>query len=146
MRSSIIARFRQFLVYFIIGGFVGVVGIGIREAVALLLPDTPAWYATSVGIAYGASILASFSLHSRITFAGALNGRGTAASFTKFSIIAVIGLITSIVLAPAIRYGLRFDALFGARGAFLAFVIACLLVSVISYLLNASFTFSSSRE
>jgi len=146
MLSTITARFCQFLVYFVIGGVVGVVSIGIRGVVALLIPDTPTWYAASVGIAYGASIMLSFSLHRRITFAGALDGRGTVAPLSKFGIIAMIGLIASTLLAPAIRYGLRFDALFGGRGAFVAFVLACLLVSVISYLLNALFTFTPSRD
>jgi putative flippase GtrA len=88
-------RFRQFLVYFVVGGAVGVAGIGIRETVALFLPDTPAWYTASVGIAYGASILLSFSLHRRITFRGALDGRGTAAPLSKFGIIAIISLVTA---------------------------------------------------
>ena len=140
--ASMSRRFRQFLVYFVVGGFVGVAGIGIREAVALFLPDTPAWYAATVGIAYGASILLSFSLHRRITFAGALDGRGTAIPLTKFGIIAIMSLVTASLLAPAIRYGLHFDALLGTGAAFSAFVLACLLVSIISYLLNAYFTFN----
>ena len=135
-------RPRQYLVYFIVGGFVAVFGIGLREVISLLLPDdNPTWYAVSVGAAYGASILLSFSLHRRITFASALKRRGTAVPLGKFGIIAVIGLVSSSVLASAIRYGLGFDDLFGARGALLAFVVAGLLVSLLSYVLNAVFTF-----
>lgn len=139
-------RLRQFLVYVGVGGFVGIVSIGIREIIGLILPDTPTWYAISVAIAYGSAILLSFQLHKRITFAGALDGAGTAAPLAKFTAVAVFGLITSTLLAPAIRYGLTLDELIGEFAPFAAFVAACLVVAVISYALNAAFTFVPKQD
>jgi putative flippase GtrA len=140
-------RLRQYLVYFIVGGFVGALSIAFRELVGLMLPeDNPVWYVVSVGIAYGTAILLSFSLHSRVTFAGALKGRNAAVPLGKFGIIATIGLIASAALAPAMRYGLHFDAFFGPRGGLWAFVLASVLVSLLSCALNALFTFRPGSE
>ncbi|MDX2222408.1 MAG: GtrA family protein [Rhodospirillaceae bacterium] len=146
MLNSVRTRLRQYLVYFCVGGFVGVLGVGFREVLGRLLPDEPIWYAASVAIAYGASILLSFSLHRRITFNVDLDQRSSAVSLGKFSAIAMIGLAATSFLAPALRYGLDLDAALGSWGAMAGFVLAALIVSVLTYALNALVTFRQSHQ
>jgi putative flippase GtrA len=141
MFSAIRTRIRQYLIYFCVGGFVGVLGVGFREILGRLLPDDPAWYTATVAIAYGVSIVLSFTLHKRITFTGALDERGTAVPLGKFSVIALIGLVATSALAPVLRYGLDLDAAFGDWGALAGFVAAALSISLLTYLLNAFITF-----
>ena len=143
MKSSIM---RQYLVYFVVGGFVGVLTVVIREVFAGLTHDSPSFYALSVSLAYSIGIVLSFTLHKLITFKSVLNRPTHRFSFVMFTLIAITGLILTSGFAVLIRYGLDLDRWLYQYAGMIAFIIASLATSVITYGLNARFSVTSKQS
>lgn len=134
---------RPYLKYLVIGAIVGVLCVGGREVIALLLPaDSPEYYALSVAVVYCFGILASYIGHRTVSFSHVdMEGQSTAGSMFTFTVIAIIGLLCTTVLAVAIRFLLPMDEMFGVFGGGLSFAIATLLSSIVTFILNARHTF-----
>ncbi len=130
--------------YAVIGALVGVLAIIIREAFAAILPgDTPAYYVLSVLSAYAVGIALSYYGHRKFTFGGRQLAAGSIRRFSRFTAIAVLGLVATTLFSVGIRYGLSTDRLLGPYGASFAFALATFLASVLTYTLNSWYTFSS---
>lgn len=128
--------------FFVVGGSVGLLGVGLREVIALLLPDDNAgFYTVSVVLAYALSIAISYYGHRFISFNHTDPVRSTAHSMIRFTVIALVGLGSVSVLSVALRYGLPLHTLVGQHDDTVAFFAAGILTSVITYVLNARFTF-----
>ena len=144
--SSSTLSFRQYVIYFLVGSFVGVLAVIARELFALITGDAPVWFFLSVIVVYLLGILLSFFLHNKITFgAGKLIPirRTYGRHFRNFVFIAVLSAVLVGLLSSALRYQLGFDSMFGVYSAAMAFIVSSLLISVASYYLNARFVFHS---
>jgi putative flippase GtrA len=131
----------QYARFLIIGAFVGIVSVACRELIGYLLGADTAWnYSLSVASAYAVGIMLSFLLNHRFTFGGDDSSRNWRI-FSRFVMIAVVGLVSTWLLALALRYGARLDARIGSAAKLVAFVTATLLSSLLTYPLNARFVF-----
>ena len=137
----------QFGGYFLVGGFVGVVTVIIRELLALLSTDTAIFYLISVVLAYAFGIGLSYTLHRKITFNTILAEKeNNHFNFYRFFIVAIIGLILTGFFSLTYRYGLNLDQWIADHSGMVAFIMASLTVSVITYLLNAKFSVSTRQN
>jgi putative flippase GtrA len=136
---------RQFGRFFVIGGFVGVLTVLVREAVAWLLPeDSPFFYVLSIGLAYAFGILCSFFLHLVVTFELTLSSADRH-RFLRFFLVALTGMGSAMAFSAALRYLLFLDDWLGDIAPTIAFVIGSIMAAVVSYALNAHFVFPPGR-
>lgn len=130
--------------YIFVGALVGVLTIIVREVIASLLPDdSPAYYAISAIFAYCIGIISSYAGHSMISFRHRTPIGGLKSSFSRFTSIAILGLISTTLLAMLFRYGLPLEVLIGKYEATFAFALATFTSSLITYSLNSKYTFAS---
>lgn len=133
----------SYLKYLFIGAIVGIASIVGREVLALYLPaDTPEYYALSVAVIYAFGILVSYTGHRKVSFSHVdMEGQNTASSMTWFTLIAIFGLLCATGLSVGIRYFLPIQGVFGAYSATVAFAIATVITSILTFTLNARHTF-----
>lgn len=133
--------------YFVIGAIVGVLAVLAREGIMLLVAnDTPAYYAASVVIVYVGGVLASYYGHRRVTFGDIVHSRSTADALGRFTVIAVFGLVMTTLLSLFFRYAIPMTGIAETYKPTLAFVLAALITSVATFLLNAVFTFAGTER
>lgn len=131
----------QFGGYFIVGGFVGVVTVIVRELLALLARDTAVYYLISVILAYAFGIGLSYTLHKKITFNAVLaENEESHFNFYRFTLVALTGLMLTGLFAMLYRYGIQLDRWLADYAAMSAFIMASITTSIITYLLNAKFS------
>jgi len=136
-----------YLRYFVVGAVVGVLTIALRELFAIMLPaDTPAYYALSVVLAYAVGIICSYYGHHKVTFSMHEAVGGHATAFTRFTFIAIAGLLATTSMSMLIRYGLPVDRLLGEYSGGFAFALATILASILTYSLNSVFTFRGHQK
>ncbi len=136
------SRRKQYITYCIVGTIIGVVAVIVRESLEFLLPnENPIYYGLSVMIVYTGGIVAGYYGHGKYTFGtrGAENYDDR--SLPIFALIAVFGMILTALLAMLLMYVLEFRHLFQRAGAAISFAIAAVTVSIVTYSLNAHFTF-----
>jgi putative flippase GtrA len=135
----------QYARFLLVGAFVGLASVGFREVIGrMLVADSAGYYSLSVVLAYALGIALSFILNRRHTF----NQRDTSASFSSFALfvlIALLGAFCTWALSLLLRYGAHLNALLGNSAAAVAFALAALLSTVITYPLNARFVFRGDR-
>lgn len=132
--------FAQYARFLFVGGIVGVLTIGCRELIAhVLASDTPVLYSVSIVCAYAIGIATSFALNSRFTFKASRSFDWY--KFARFIVIALVGMLSTWLLSLLLRYGLKLHVVFGDASAGVAFAVATLLSSLITYPLNASVVF-----
>jgi putative flippase GtrA len=127
--------------FFIIGSVVGIATVLVRELISIMLDaDDKVEYLITICGAYGFGIIASFTLQRLFTFRN--HGESRARDpFILFTLVALAGGALVALLSFLLRYTLLFDTLFNEYAATVAFIIASLLVSVVSYWVNAKFVF-----
>jgi putative flippase GtrA len=136
-----LAQYRRF---FLVGTVVGLLAIALRELIAAALPaDTPLFYSISVIVVYVFGILLSYVLQHRFTFKVDL-GTSDWRRLTSFIAVALIGALTTWLLSLIFRYELGFDRIFGLLSGSIAFGVAALSSSVLTYALNALVVFRRS--
>jgi len=124
-----------------VGAFVGVFTIGVRSLVGYLLTtDTRVNYSISVVLAYAAGIVLSYALNHRLTFRNS-NRPGSVKKFLLFVSVALVGLASTWLLSITLRYGGPLHLVFGSAAATVAFAVATVLSSLLTYPLNAVFVF-----
>ena len=129
--------------YAVIGAVVAVVAIGIREFVAALMPvDTPAYYLFSIFVAYLCGFVLSYFGHKYISFSHVRqlafsHGR----SMGTFVLIALLGMLVTMLVSLAVRYLLPIDKIPGGFSASIAFTIGVTVSSFGTFWLNRIFTF-----
>lgn len=143
--SVAIVSLTQYFRFLIVGGIVGLITVACREVIGYLLPaDTPVFYSLSVVGANGIGTALSFMLNRRFTFNSNVTGWSR---FAGFAAISILAMISTWLLSLGIRYGLKLHVLFGdllAPGV--AFAVATLISSLITYPLNASLIFRPPRR
>jgi putative flippase GtrA len=144
--SSVAAWSRRYVLYVIVAAVVGVITVALREFVGSLLPrDTPVFYAVSVVVAYGCGVVLNYALQSRFTF-GAAGGVNSPGRFFAFAITAICSSLLTVALSYLLRYRLGLGELFGAWGSMAAFCAAAVMVSIVSYSINARYVFGNGRR
>lgn len=136
--------FHRYPRFFIVGSAVGVATVLMRELISLILgSDGKTEYLMTICGAYAFGIIASFILQSRFIF----NKQAEDASgsqFVRFVVIAMAGGGLVAILSFLLRYAFLVNltvAILNQYAATIAFVTATLLVSLISYWVNATFVF-----
>jgi putative flippase GtrA len=115
----------------------------LRRLIGQLVGDTPERYLLSVVAAYAVGILVSFVLHKHYTFRERMGAvvHPMGRALIRFTAIALTGMVLTGALAVAVRYLLVLDALVPGTAAAVAFVVASLITSVVTYALNARLSF-----
>jgi len=132
--------------YFIIGLFVGIAAIISREFIGALLPDeTPLFYGLSVIVIYIGGTILSYIGHRTVTFVHVKSPQGTAISLLKFIITSVIGGIVTTTLSIFFLYGLPLELLAGKFSPAVAFGLAAIVASFVTYYINAVYTFADTQ-
>ncbi len=127
--------------FFMIGSLVGIATILVRELIASMLgADDKVDYLITICGAYGFGIIASFTLQRLFTFPDHGNRRARD-HFVLFTLVAIAGGVLVALLSFVFRYALLTDPLFIQYAASIAFITASLLVSVLSYWVNAKYVF-----
>lgn len=140
---------RQYSSYLLVGVFVGLVTVGLREVIGALLPaDTPFYYSVSIVVVYAIGILLSFVMQRLLTFKStmACSLIGDLPRLGRFIVVAGIGAGATWLIALGLRYGLAFDTIFGRYGASMAFGVAAVVASLITYSLNATVVFVADSQ
>jgi putative flippase GtrA len=131
--------------YFVIGAVVGCLAILAREAIAALLPaDTPVYYTLSVALVYVGGILASYYGHRKVTFRDTSVSGRVFKSFSAFVLIAIFGMLATASLSILFRYGIPVQV--GRFQPSLAFALATLATSLLTYRLNKNYAFGTASE
>lgn len=135
---------KQYYRYLMISTFTGIATVVIRHFFAMLLPaDLPKYYMLSIIFAYAFGIVLNFFLQKSFTFTTEkqpLHRKKVA--FISFVIVAIFGAVATLGIAIFIRYTLRLDLIFNQYSATIAFVIAAVISSILSYVLNAKIVFA----
>ncbi len=134
----------RYLVFLTIGGIVGVITLLIRELFDIVLGiDNRIVYLLSIAFAYFIGIILSFFLHSKVTF-----GRKKVAKNNLFSfiVVAILGLISTMIFSFMLRYWVSFDSYFKNFGATISFGIGSILSSILTYSANAKFVFKEEKN
>jgi len=132
----------SYIRYLAVGAIVGILAIIAREVLALLLPDdSPGYYLLSIIIVYTGGIIASFYGHFHVSFSHIKEKQATLGSMFKFTLVALIGMVVTTFLSYLIRYNLDLAPLLGPVLPSFAFGVATLATSLLTYSLNARFTF-----
>ncbi|MCK5720709.1 MAG: GtrA family protein [Thiomargarita sp.] len=132
---------KEFPIYFLVGSFVGVTAVLAREIVILITQDTPIFYFVSVILVYFFGIILGFFMHKRFTYKIVTKEDTTQVNFFNFVGIALLGMLLTGFFSLALRYGLDFDIFIGNYAGSVAFILAALLTSVITYYLHSRFSF-----
>ena len=139
---SAIKHSKQYFTYCIVGAVIGISAIAIRELLELILPsENPLYYGLSVVIVYAGGIVAGFFGHGKYTFSNIRDKDERIRSFVTFFLIAIFGMLLTVMLALAFLNVFDFRNLFRPAGPAIAFATAVLIVSAITYALNARYTF-----
>jgi len=145
-QSSVASWSRRYALYVIVAAVVGVITVALRELVGSLLPrDTPTFYAVSVIVAYACGVVLNYVLQSRFTF-GASGGVNSPRRFFAFAMTAVCSSLLTVALSYLLRYQLGLGELFGAWGSTAAFCAAAIIVSIVSYSINAKYVFGNGQR
>jgi putative flippase GtrA len=133
--------FAQYVRFLVVGGFVALITIGVREVMAsVLAADTAIYFSVSVVSAYVVGIALSYLLNHWFTFRGVDSFQWH--RLLLFVGIAFVGLLLTWLLSLAIRYGTPVGENFGKYSASMAFAVAALLSSLVTYPLNALLVFN----
>jgi putative flippase GtrA len=135
----------QYIRFVAVGAFVGIVTVAARELIGHLLPaDSVLYYSLSVVIAYALGIVLSYVINQQFTFTNRGPG-ASSVSFLLFVVVALIGALSTWLLALLFRYGAHLGVLLGDWTAAVAFALAAVVSTLITYPLNARFVFRTSR-
>jgi putative flippase GtrA len=146
LQNRLAMSLSQYARFLLVGGFVGLITLGARELVGrVLIADNAAYYSVSVLIAYALGIALSYALNRRHTF-NLAGGSSGYSDFALFALIALGGALSTWMLSLALRYGAHLEMLLGRSSATVAFALATLLSSLITYPLNAQFVFRRSSS
>jgi len=132
--------------YFTIGSFIGIAAIISREFIGVLLPDeSPLFYGLSVIIIYIGGTILSYLGHSAVTFVHVKSPQRTAISLFKFTITSVVGGVITTTLSIFFLYGLPLELLAGKFSPAVAFGLAAIVASFVTYYINAIYTFADTK-
>lgn len=133
--------FNRYPQFFIIGSGVGIATVLVRELIDFLLDSNgQIEYLISICGAYGFGIISSFTLQRLFTFRNH-GSRRAIDHFIPFVLVALAGGVLVALLSFVFRYAVLVDRGLAEYAATIAFVTASLVVSILSYWVNAKFVF-----
>ena len=129
--------------YALVGFAVTVIAIGVRELAGALLPsDTPAYYTLSIFIAYICGFFLSYLGHKFISFNHVEQlAFNHARSMIAFLLIALLGMLATILVSLTVRYLLPIDNYLCGWADSFAFSVGILMSSIGTFWLNRAYTF-----
>jgi putative flippase GtrA len=131
----------QYLRFLSVGTFVGLVTVGLREIIGRMMIADNAWYySLSVVLAYVVGIVLSYILNRRLTF-GQSDVLASPSAFTLFAAIGVLGTVSTWAFSLLLRYSAHVNAPLGRIAPAVAFALAAVISTLITYPLNARFVF-----
>ena len=136
------SELRSFARYLSVAALVGLITVGLREALGALFPHAPGQYAWSMLLAYGVGVVLSYLAQGRLTF-GALGHRPSPRGLGGFVVVAIMSAVLTALLAYALRFGLPLEQRLPTLAAPLAFAAAALLVAPLSFLLGRRLVFGA---
>ena len=135
----------QYARFLVVGATVGLVTVGLRELIArALVADSAVHYSLSVVLAYIVGIVLSYVLNRRLTFSQS-DAPSSLFAFALFAVVALLGTVSTWAFSLLLRYGAHFNALLGSFGAAVAFALAAVISTLITYPLNVRFVFRRDR-
>lgn len=142
MKRKFINIFSRYPIYFIVGGFVTLVTIVLRDAIGRFLQGSAWEYIISIAIVYTVGIVLSYFLQSHFTFkTNKNNSRSFKYKFTYYTIVQLVGMGVTIVFSLLIRYLLFPLTIVSQFRDTVAFIIASLAASIVTYGVSKIFIF-----
>lgn len=135
---------RSFGRYLGVAALIGLITVGLREALGALFLQAPGQYAWSMLLAYGVGVVMSYLAQGRLTF-GALGHRPSPQGLGGFALVAVMSAVLTALLAYVLRFGLPLEQRLPTLAAPLAFAVAALLVAPVSFLLGRHLVFGAAE-
>jgi putative flippase GtrA len=134
MKRKFLNVFSRYPVYFVVGGFVTLVSIVLRDMIGRFLQGSDGGYVMSVAIVYAVGLILSYFLQSRFTFqTQKKKTRSFKYKFTYYTLVQLVGMGVTIVSSLLIRYLLFPLTILAQFRDTIAFVIASLIASVVTY-------------
>lgn len=134
MKSKLINVFSRYPTYFIVGGCVTLIVVILRDIIGRLLNKSAWEYVLSIIAVYTIGIILSYVCQSRFTFTTQQkHKRSFKYKFTSYTIVQLVGMGVTITFSLLFRWLLfPFTILAGVRDT-IAFIIASLIASVVTY-------------
>lgn len=95
---------------------------------------------------YAVGILASFHGHYRVTFSHIEKKQEMVTAIQQFTAIAIVGRLITVFLSYVVRYGFRLTFIPDKFAPAIAFGFATVCASLVTYVLNARYTFSETSH
>ncbi len=147
MKRKLTNLFGKYPTYFIVGGFVTAVTIILRHMIGGFLQRSPEEFAISIVAVYTVGIILSYFLQSRFTFqTQKTQTRSFKYKFLSYVAVQLAGMGVTIALSLLIRYLLLPVAIPIKLVDTIAFVIASLIASVVTYTASKIHIFKAVKD
>lgn len=134
MKRKFFNVFSKYPAYFIVGGFVTLITIVIRDLIGKFLYRSELEYILSIVIVYSFGIVLSYFLQSRFTFkTQAKQIRSFKYKFSSYTVIQIVGMGVTIGSSLLFRHLLSSTTVIAQFRDTIAFIIASLIASVVTY-------------
>jgi putative flippase GtrA len=144
--------FHKYPTYFVVGSFVTFITIILRDIIGRFFSPYSFGYVLSIVAVYPVGIGLSYILQSRLTFqVKKYNSRENASRFFLFIATHLLGLILTIFLSIIFRYLMQLSypnislLKIISRDSF-AYIIAVLITSIMTYIINKKVTFKKRHK
>lgn len=133
--------FSRYPIYLFVGGGVTLITVFLRNIVGLIINDkTNSQYIASMIIAYCFGIILSLIAHKSITFKS--SNKMSFNEIFKFTLTHFLGMICSLFLAVKLRIIILDNLMSQSLSKTIAFAIAALIVSIMTYIVKKYFVFT----
>jgi putative flippase GtrA len=134
MKRKLTNIFARYPIYFLVGGFVTLVTITIRDVIGRFLQGSTENYIYSIAIVYTIGIALSYFLQSRFTFRTTNKQiHSFKYKFSYYTAVQLIGMGVTIVFSLSIRYLLSPLTIISQFRETISFTIASLIASIVTY-------------
>ncbi|NMF60557.1 GtrA family protein [Pseudanabaena yagii] len=142
MKSKFFNIFSRYPIYFIVGGFVTLVTIVLRDFIGRFLYGSAWEYVMSIAIVYVVGTILSYFLQSRFTFKdNKKKTRSFKYKFSYYTVVQLLGMGVTIVFSLLIRYLLFPITILAQFRDTIAFIIASLIASIVTYGISKVYIF-----
>lgn len=126
--------------YLVVAAVVGLITVGVREALGAVLPRMSGQYAWTMVFSYGVGVVLSYFAQAHLTF-GTAGHSPSRAGMAGFAALAVLSALLTAQTAYVLRYGLLLEVQLPLLAAPLAFAVAALLIAPVTFLLGRQLVF-----
>jgi putative flippase GtrA len=147
MKRKLIDLFGKYPSYFIVGGFVTAVVIILRHMLGEFLQRSPEEFVISIVAVYSVGIILSYILQSRFTFqTQKTQTRSFKYKFVSYVAVQLAGMGVTIAFSLLIRYLLLPSPIPIKLRDTIAFIIASLIASVVTYTVSKIHIFKEVQD